>query len=291
MRIAILNSKTLQALDIDKSHPISLVELYVKSLNTDIKNLLISLDSLSQSKEDNLYKSIPDLLRKYAPYPEYINMIINGAVMLKGFSSEEEQRIREWQLTNKTDRELFSRFSNALFTYLSLLLNPENFFLDDRIMVYLDGKINYSLRIVDDVLREVFEFNDLLALLFFIYVKIIQLDITVNRCENCGDYFIPSSRSDEKYCNKVIKGRTCKDIGYYNRLQTDSSLSAMREYRKAYKTKNAYKNRNRLNRPHVEDAFKKWVYEAQRKLNDVETGTLTLDEFITWLNEPLRLEE
>jgi len=113
------------------------------------------------------------------------------------------------------------------------------------------------------------------------------IEHVARECENCGNYFIPISRSDEKYCDRIINGKSCKDIGYYNKLQTDSALVARREYRKAYKTKNAYKNRKIKNRPDIRETFQKWVCEAKRKLHETETGLITLKEFKKWLSKPI----
>lgn len=90
-------------------------------------------------------------------------------------------------------------------------------------------------------------------------------------------------RSNEVYCDKVnTSGRTCKQVGYENKIKSDVILN---EYRKAYITKNAYKNRNKLNNPNAAADFKKRVYEAKENLEKYRAGEITFEEYKEWLNK------
>ncbi len=142
-------------------------------------------------------------------------------------------------------------------------------------------KIGYNIVFEEGQIHETYQINEIDTYCLFMITKIINSNLVINRCENCGSFFIPTTRSDEKYCNKVhSNGRTCKDMGYENKINSDD---IMKEYRRAYKNKNAIKNRNKHN-SNAEKTFKQWVYAAKLKLEDCREGIITLDEFKEWLN-------
>lgn len=60
----------------------------------------------------------------------------------------------------------------------------------------------------------------------------------IKTCHNCNRLFLPTKRSDEKYCEHVgSNGKTCKQIGYASTIRKDNPFQY--EYRKAYKTQYA----------------------------------------------------
>lgn len=110
--------------------------------------------------------------------------------------------------------------------------------------------------------------------------NIIQYNIPVNVCQNCGKLFIPKHKVSEIYCDNVYKNnKTCGQVGYENKLNRDEILKA---YRTAYKTQNAKKHRNH-HISDIEKRFKKWHMEAKNKLADTQEGKMTLDDFNKWL--------
>lgn len=56
------------------------------------------------------------------------------------------------------------------------------------------------------------------SFLFYEFNKIIQLDIPIKQCENCGFYFVPKGRPDSLYCDNIYSdsGKTCREIGAAN---------------------------------------------------------------------------
>ena len=125
--------------------------------------------------------------------------------------------------------------------------------------------------------------DDLCSLPDYCMYLVLKNKIAVNKCQNCGKFFVPSSRSDEIYCDNIFKdGKTCKQIGYERKVNKDEYKKA---YRTAYKTKNAAKNRKLKKSPTAEDDFKEWVSEAKKKLEKAKAGEITLEEFKRWLKE------
>lgn len=118
-------------------------------------------------------------------------------------------------------------------------------------------------------------FKNLLSIVNMAALSILKNGVVIRKCRNCGDFFIPASRSDELYCNKTLEsGKTCKTIGYDERVKGDNIL---REYRKIYKTQNARKQRN-SHIPGISARFASWNVSAKKCLKDCQAGKLTLEE-------------
>jgi len=127
---------------------------------------------------------------------------------------------------------------------------------------------------------DIFKFNNTKDLIVFEFMDCLRMNVNVKICSNCGKYFIPKSKSNEIYCNNEYKnGKSCRQVGYENKVNSDEILKA---YRTAYKTQNAKKLRNR-HLPEIEDRFKKWYTEAKSKLADTQNGLISLDDFREWL--------
>lgn len=177
------------------------------------------------------------------------------------------------------------RLRNVILDYLKSNINLSE--LENYLMEYLNS--NISIRIELSIMysfengksKTSITHNHLDHLCIFTLMKIIESEFKLNRCQNCGNFFIPTVRSDEIYCNKIFQnGRTCKQVGYENKMNSDEIMKA---YRRTYKTKNALKNRNINNNPNAESDFKKWVYAAKIKMEECRNGVITLEEFNAWL--------
>lgn len=125
------------------------------------------------------------------------------------------------------------------------------------------------------------------ALLELDFVQAFQGQKQIKICENCGKYFIPNVRSDEKYCDNIFKnGKTCKQLGYEIKVNANE---ISREYRKIYKTQNMRKQRkiqkNENRKMEIEEKFSKWFYTSKAILRDCEDGKISIDEMSKQLND------
>lgn len=136
--------------------------------------------------------------------------------------------------------------------------------------------INNSL-----VFCDIFSVSSANAALAFDFITVVKENKVIKSCQNCGKYFVPAARSDEIYCNNIFKGnKTCKQVGYEEKINNDDLLKA---YRTAYKTKNAFKNRNKKNNLHAQEDFDNWVKSAKEKLEQARSGIINLSDFKKWL--------
>lgn len=105
---------------------------------------------------------------------------------------------------------------------------------------------------------------------------------TIKLCQNCGKYFIPSSRSDEIYCDNIYKdGKTCKEMGYEIKLKNDEFKTA---YRRAYKTQRARIKYNNHIEKYEELHFTPWEKAAKQALAEYTTKN-NIEGFLKWIKD------
>ncbi len=128
--------------------------------------------------------------------------------------------------------------------------------------------------------QEVYELQSTEEQIRFELFKIIQNNFTINKCENCGRLFIPTTtsnnpnqkgRNDQKYCNNLYldTGKTCKEIGALNKQKEKIKNSLiLKEYTREYKRMHGlHYNHTKIFK---EKQFKEWSEKA-RKLRDTYT--------------------
>lgn len=136
---------------------------------------------------------------------------------------------------------------------------------------------------VSNSTEAIYYFKDFKHVFAYELYTCVKMQKILKRCSNCGKFFLPSYRSDEKYCDNIYKdGKTCKQIGYKIKAQADATLS---EYRKAYKTANAWKNRNKATVQNAEMAFEKWHIQAKTKMKQAQQGVISVEDLKIWLSE------
>ncbi|HIY02404.1 MAG TPA: hypothetical protein IAA26_11255 [Candidatus Blautia faecipullorum] len=132
-------------------------------------------------------------------------------------------------------------------------------------------------------MRVAYSMCDIYSLFSIDTLNVQEKKICIKRCENCGRLFLPQTRSDEIYCDNICEnGKTCKQIGYANKLKADPFKA---EYRKAYKTQHAKMKRNQENIPNYKEKFfEPWVKAAKDALGKYQLED-NIDAFIQWLHE------
>jgi hypothetical protein len=128
-----------------------------------------------------------------------------------------------------------------------------------------------------------FKCSSLEEILYLEFEKMLELDIQIKKCKNCGRYFILKGNYQTEYCDRIPEGETqnCQSIGatekYAQKVKENPALAT---FNKAYKRYHA-----RLKVGSVKsDAFKKWRYEAVVMRDKCLNGEMTVDEFKEWID-------
>ena len=127
--------------------------------------------------------------------------------------------------------------------------------------------------------------NDLSSICYAILEGLSKTsNYPIKKCQNCGMYFIPTSKVDEIYCDYPKENsKSCRDLGafqsYTERLKNNK---AMGEYRRTYQQKfmqvRKYKDNKKLAKE-----FETWKKKAKEKINDMKKGKLTENEVYDWI--------
>ncbi len=127
--------------------------------------------------------------------------------------------------------------------------------------------------------------NDLSSVCYAILDELSKTsNYPIKKCQNCGLYFIPTSKVDEIYCDYPKENsKTCRDLGafqsYTERLKQNK---AMGEYRRTYQQKFMQVRKNKGNKELTKD-FETWKKQAKEKINLMKKGKLTENEVYEWV--------
>lgn len=125
--------------------------------------------------------------------------------------------------------------------------------------------------------------------LFISFINLLDTNnLNINTCINCGKLFIPSSKSNEKYCNNPLSidsSRTCKDVGadkkYKEKIKDDEIISLIRS------TSSTLSMRVKRN-PDInvhEKKYNNWKKNYPIQMKKYQNKEITKDELINWIND------
>lgn len=140
--------------------------------------------------------------------------------------------------------------------------------------------INFAKEITASGIYEKYEVDNLKQLLHLEVLFMINANIMIKKCKNCGKYFIVNDRK-KSYCDRVYKsGKSCSSIGprrsFQKKMEDDPALTL---YNRAYKTHHARVRNKKMSM----ENFSSWSKEAKERLEKVRNGELDIDIFQKWL--------
>ena len=168
--------------------------------------------------------------------------------------------------------------SNIITNMLNLTINNNS------------SKISYEIlpnNETEDTL-EVFTINDILTFLLFDIAQVNKYNIQIKICQNCGKFFIPSSRSDEIYCDYPFneKGISCKNLSYDTKVKSSEINNLCR---KAYKSQNAkkqyYIKKYSVNEKKAKNNLDNWYTQIVNKKIDCENGKISFEELKDYIKK------
>lgn len=176
------------------------------------------------------------------------------------------------------------RYSNDIEVFLDNDFQKDSAYSDETYESLANKIENQKLLIKK---HNIYTSEKLSSILFLILEEVTQAEnMPIKTCQNCGRYFIPTSRQDEVYCEfPDEKGKTCKEKGatltYKKNLE---SSPALLEYRRMYQKKFMNVVRNRDNKE-LKEEFDIWKMLAQIEVKKFKDGKITEDELMVWLRE------
>ena len=116
-------------------------------------------------------------------------------------------------------------------------------------------------------------------------------DLHINTCANCSKLFIPTSKSNEIYCDNPLvddPSHTCKMVGadkkYKDKVKDDEILKLIRN------TSSTFSMRVKRNPDIKEHKIKndKWKSDYPIQMKKYQNQEITKDELIKWINDVRR---
>ena len=149
-------------------------------------------------------------------------------------------------------------------------------------------KISLKIVLEDDDFKQYYLLEGFHSYKLFEVYNIIEKEIKIKTCKNCGKYFIIENRSDTKYCDRISpedKTKTCKEYGgirkYQDNLKTNEAMGLAR---KIYMAKQMMVKRN----PDIDNYrkdFENYKIQSKEWKKEVKAGSKTNEEYIQWLKD------
>lgn len=234
---------------------------YMKFFET-IRDLLI--DNLIEKKTD--LKERLELISKYSNN----SLVRNLSVPEKLFLYETKRVFDIHYVNTKPAHALFldTKFKTKYICDTELSFEEKRLDVEKIVEIIKEKHI---------VVEEVYELPNTEEQIRFELFKVIQNNFTINKCENCGRLFIPTTisnnpnqkgRNNQKYCNNLYldTGKTCREIGALNKQKEKVRNSlVLKEYNREYKRMHGlhYNHTKKFK----EKQFKEWSKKA-RELRD-----------------------
>ena len=123
--------------------------------------------------------------------------------------------------------------------------------------------------------------DDLISLELFHTVK---GELPIKKCRCCGEYFVPSGRSDSEYCSRISLGenKRCAQIGAMRTFKGKYAENPIyAEYNRAYK-----RNHSRLrNGKLYDEEFRDWSAAARKARDEFIAENKSVEQFRLRLRE------
>lgn len=253
-------------------------------------------DSISQEDFEYFYKDFAeDLLYEYQDAQDDFKKILEYVYNLK------EKTFLEGLTPSQRYFIFLQSCSNDVRIRLSEYLNNVSLTQDIDYTNLCDLNLPYvtSPKILADLIRKkdkknhhynistfLYDFNNLISAYYYCVLHLIENNIPIKKCKNCGRYFIPENRTSSIYCNRKVEGnKTCKDIGAsntYNEKLKKDEVNAL--YRKTLSAKKMLANRN-PDIPMYLEKYEEWKKTANKYKQDIKNGLKTNEEFKEWIEK------
>ncbi len=139
---------------------------------------------------------------------------------------------------------------------------------------------------------EYYKITNLLDLLYASLSKSIGAKVIINQCLNCSKYFIPLSRSDEKYCNNISpqnSKKTCKEVSskifFKEKIKSDRIKKEHELIGANYRMKIKRNNDSLSIKNKLLQKYEKYKKQYKKKSELFKEEKITEEEFYKWITE------
>jgi len=274
----------------------------LKSMNKRLKKYKKELKEYEKEYETIYYDSYVRYLNKILYSITYIKTCVNAWF---GIGYED---IDEWSTFSKEQR-LYLQYIYSM-PWENGMKIPESKILyaikkDTNIILlnnyandqYKKNKGKPFINIMNNIKKQeliflyAYECKDLEEVINVLFYRLINSNCQVNICQNCGKYFIPKSKSNEKYCDRISPQnpkKTCKEYGvnktYREEVKSNSIKYMHNNIGQAYRMRIKRAKTEKEKEQHTKqfEIYKTNYLTRKEKYNN---GKLTEENFLIWLEK------
>lgn len=250
---------------------ISLKGIYEAKTKRTFKNEYINKREYEEYESEVFEICYDEIIKVQEFFKDYLDKIYGHKELSKYEDIGTEMRELIFIKDKTTDLKLYNKFEKAL---------QSNFAMGR----FKTTKYNWHL-----IKKEKIDYimgSDNIMNIFYVQLKYLirYKSFNINKCEYCSDYFLPISRSDEKFCSKVYPdGTTCRNLGARDNWKTIMEQDEVRKlYTNTYQKKLMYCKRNPEDEQAKED-FEIWKVNVKTIMKLYKKGKLKKEDVIIYI--------
>lgn len=257
-----------------------------------------------QDRSNNLEEYISKLIITFTNYKTYLDLYF-GILNNKDFKKKDLAYFQSFfMLEFDIPKHKMSQFyidDNKVILANDMLLSCYKNLKEQTKKEHLSDNEVYSqlFEMNQDLIKknEIFtlrnyEISSLKDLFCVFFNYLLENNITINKCKNCGKYFIPANRTDEKYCENVSPqnaNKTCKEIGAKLSFAVKREAEPIsKEHNKtkvalSMRISRAKKKNNLTEADKLSKKLDKYLSNYATQLKSFEKNRISQEEFINWI--------
>lgn len=159
----------------------------------------------------------------------------------------------------------------------------------------IENKGKEFLNIINDFLQknlfelQLYECKDIIEMINVLFYNYKIYHTKINKCMNCGKYFIPQIKSNERYCDNISpqnKNKTCKQFGvnktYREAIKSSAIKTAHTQISQLFRMR-IKRAQNKTVQTQEEKYFEKYKKEYQQEKQLYSKNKISESEFTSWI--------
>lgn len=131
--------------------------------------------------------------------------------------------------------------------------------------------------------------NDIVEVINVLFYQLKLSNMQVNKCKNCGKYFIPTGKSNEKYCDRISpqnSNKTCKEFGvnktYREEMKSTPIKNEHNKISQVYRMR-IKRAKNTTEKEKYVKEFEKYKTNYNKYKQKYKVNKISEKDFLNWL--------
>lgn len=240
--------------------------IYESKAKQVFKNEFVNKKEYEEYAKEIMDACYDDVIQAQDFFKDYLAKIYNYNKEKRYADASREMRELLFIKAKTTNLKLYNKYEKYIQTDIQVTNGKEAV----KNWPLLTSEISYYLIASDNIIA-----------LFYTLLKYLTnyKSISINKCNYCKDYFMPISRSDEKFCSKVYPdGTSCRTLGVRDNWKTVLEEDEVRKlYTNTYQKKLMYCKRNPED-IEAKENFEFWKKEIKQMMKQYKKGIVSKEK-------------